>query len=244
MALESDEHLSEAHCSLGIIFLQSGFDFASAERELRRAIDINPSNSTAHLWLGDTLALSNRVDEALQEYSKADELDPLWAFLKWHIGWTKYYSRRYDEALRAFDESLELEPEGIYPRLFRALIFVEEGKFDEAINEAKKAVEMTSGLAYTLNILGYILGVSQRKEEAIKVIQQLEQGDRADVPRAYNLALVYLGLGEEAKAVELFEKAFEEHDATLLLYGRFPIFDGLKKSNEKFANIMKNVGLQ
>lgn len=244
MALEADENLSEAHCSLGIIILQSRFDFASAERELRRAIEINPSNSTAHLWLGDTLALSNRFDEALSEYSQADELDPLWAFLKWHIGWTKYYFRRYDEAIRAFDESLELDPDGIYPRLFKALVLVEEGKFDEAINEAKKAVENRSGLAYTLTILGYVLGVAQRKEEAAKVIQRLEIGDRAGGPRAFNLALVYLGMGEEAKAVELFEKAFEEHDTSLLLYGRFPIFDRLKKSNERFANIVKKVGME
>ena len=243
LAIDADPELAEAHCSLGIVSLQSDYDIPTAEREFKRAIELNSSYSTPHLWLGDTFGLSNRAAEAERENSRALELDPLWAFLKWHIGKTLYNTRRYYNALNLFNESLDLDPRGIYPRLFKGLIFVEKGKFDDALRETNKAVELTDRLSYCLSYLGYVLAVSQRKKEAAEIIDEITKGDRIGRSGAFDIGLVYLGLQEDERAVEFFEKAYRDREASMILFGHFPVFDRLKQTNEKFAEIMKKIGV-
>ncbi len=107
-ALELDESVAEAHTALGWYFYQFEFDWISAERELRRAIEINPNYATAHQWLGELLAQTKRFDEGQAETKLALEADPLSPVISFNIGWQLYLARRYDESIREFNRTLSL----------------------------------------------------------------------------------------------------------------------------------------
>src|SRR2546430_6587119 len=134
-ALALDDSLAEAHASLGLITAYYDWDFVGAERELRRAIELNPNYATAHQWLAENASSLKRHDEALAEIRRALELDPLSLIINRVYGDVLLYARRYDEAITQYRKTIEMDPN--FPTTHNSLGRAYEGKgmYDQAVAE-------------------------------------------------------------------------------------------------------------
>jgi tetratricopeptide (TPR) repeat protein len=141
-ALELDDSLAEAHTALGWYLMSFEYDWAGGERELRRAIDLNPNYATAHQWLGELLAQMKRFDEAEVEKKRALEADPLSPIISFNIGWQLFVTRRYDEALREFQRTATLYPDFALATSGLCWGYFAKGALDQAVPTCRKNLEL------------------------------------------------------------------------------------------------------
>jgi TolB-like protein/Flp pilus assembly protein TadD/class 3 adenylate cyclase len=213
-ALELDDTIGEGHTALGGVLGKEG-DFAHAREELRRAIQLNPNYATAHHWLAEAVLLPlGRFDEAIAELKRALELDPLSLMINAALGALYTSARRYDEALLQLRRTLDLDP-NFYPTvLFLAQMAELKGDHKTAVAGYHKALTLSGGDPSILCYLAYSLAMAGKREEALKVLVQLNQisADRSTslfIP-AFDFAIVHLGLGDRDEALRWLEKSYED----------------------------------
>ncbi|MDQ6651300.1 MAG: protein kinase, partial [Acidobacteriota bacterium] len=243
-ALELDETLAEAHASLGRVAARYAWDWTAAEKEFKRAIELNPRYATAHQWYGGYLETMGRLNEALAQRNLALELDPLSLVINFEAGLGLYYDRRYDQAIEQFQKTLELDPNFSPPQGFLLAAYEQKGMYDKAIAESKLAISQKgSEWPMAMAALGRVYAVSGKKAEAQAVINQLKQPSPEEHVLPYAIALVYAGLGEKDQAFAWLEKAYEER-AFAITQGlkRDPRWDSLR-SDPRFQDLMRRVGL-
>ena len=238
-ALRLDETLPEAHVVLAII-KQHEWDWAGAEREFRRALELNPSLIEAHNRYADYLSIMERHEEALAEIKRAQELDPLQIQLKRREAYLLNIARRYDEALELMQEAIKAElPRVVTPRSL-AFIYEMKGMYEEAIAQHQKVNsiegETTGGLCY----LGYALAAAGKKEEVEVILDKLNTTKEYVSPT--ELAALYAVLGDNDRAFALLEKAYAAHDLQLQYLKIEPHFDSLR-SDPRFQDLVRRVGL-
>ena len=208
-ALELDSSLAEAHTSLAYVKFSYDWDWNAAEAEFQRAIALNPNYATAHQWYGQFLRLMGREEEAIIEGRKSLDLDPLSLIINVEAGLPYHYLQRYDEALQHFRKALELEPNFALAHHDIGWVLEAEGKYAEAIVEFERAVRI-SDVAALWSALGHAYGMAGRRRDAMKVLQRLEElAEKHYVAPNYS-ATIYLGLGENDKAMDLYEKSYHE----------------------------------
>jgi TolB-like protein/DNA-binding winged helix-turn-helix (wHTH) protein/Tfp pilus assembly protein PilF len=207
LALESS--LSEAHTSLAYVEFSYDWDWNAAEAEFQRAIALNPNYATAHQWYGQFLRLMGREEEAILEGQKSLDLDPLSPIINVEAGLPYYYRRRYAEALQHFRKALEMEPNFALAHHDIGWVLEAEGKYPEAIEEFERAVRI-SDVAALWSSLGHAYGMAGRRQEAVKVLHRLEELSKKHYVAPNYAATVYLGLGENDKAMGLYERSYEE----------------------------------
>jgi TolB-like protein/Flp pilus assembly protein TadD len=174
-ALELDETLAEAHASLALARVDVDHDEAGAEREYRRAIELNPNYATAHHWYSDFLAALDRQDEAMAEIRRALELDPLSLVINATLGERLFYARRYDEALIQLHKTLEMD-DGFGPAHYLlGLTYEQKGMYLESIAELNRARELSGGSPWMVAALGHSLAMAGRRAEAQQVLVELKQ---------------------------------------------------------------------
>ena len=152
-ALEIDDRLSEAHASLAWILTVYDWDWLSAEKEYKRAIELNPNYATAHQWYALYLAINGRFDEAIVEAKRALELDPLSVINNASYGLVFYYSRHFDTAIEIFRKTLEVDQNLLIAHLWKGLALIEKAMYEEAIESFEKAVTIGGGMIYALGLL-------------------------------------------------------------------------------------------
>lgn len=215
-ALELDETLSEAHASLALARVDADHDEAGAEREYRRAIELNPNYATAHHWYSDFLAALDRQDEAMAEIRRALELDPLSLVINATLGERLFYARRYDEALAQLRRTLEMD-EGFVPaRYLLGLTYEQKGMYAEAIAELNRARELSGGSPWMVAALGHSLAMAGRRAEAEQVLVELKELSKRMRVSPYDIATVYTGLGEKTQALEWLQKLYKTHNKRLI----------------------------
>jgi tetratricopeptide (TPR) repeat protein len=238
-ALRLDDGLAEAHTSLASVQLRHDWDWGGAEREFRRAIELNPSYPTAHYWYGLYLAEVGRPEEAVAEVRRAQEVDPLSLNTSYHVGVVLYYVRRYDEAIEQLRSTLELEPGFVQGHRYLALACEQKRLYAEATAELQRAVALGGRSALLQSLLGHVDAVAGRKDQARKVARAL----RAQPGTApYHLAVLYAGLGEKEEALRWLEKAYAERSSWLTVLRADPRLDGLR-ADPRFEDLMRRVGL-
>ena len=134
-ALALDDSLAEAHASLALVAENYDYDWQTAEKEFRRAIQLNPDYATAHQWYAEYLAWQGRFDEALAESERARQLDPMSLIIATDRGAILFYARKYDRAIDQFRAVLDMDPGFGNARGFLAAAYVQQGKFAEALKE-------------------------------------------------------------------------------------------------------------
>lgn len=240
-ALEIDESLAEGYSALGMIKTFYEWDWEGAERELRRAVELNPNNSIAYQYLGIYHCVNGRFDESLAAFRQAHDLDPLSVGISEGLGWPFYYSRQYGQAIEQFQKTLEMEPDFENTRCRIGLAYMGKGMYEGAAEEFKKAYSMggdPDGLAW----LGHMYGITGRLDEARKVLAELlERSQQVYVP-PYDFAVVHAGLGEKDEAFEWLEKGAENHDYWLMFVKFDPMLDSLR-DDARFAGLLRRVGL-
>jgi TolB-like protein/Tfp pilus assembly protein PilF len=239
-ALELDDNLAEAHASLAGV-LQSGNDwnFKAAEVEFKQAIELNPNYATAHFWYGLNLLPLKRPDEALREFRRAEELDPLSPVVSTYVGFAMEKARRYDEAIAANLETTALFPDFAFGHWALAMAYRQKGMYQQAISEFKKAIELSAGRPDFMATLGHAHAVSGDKNQALKIAHQLE----ASHAPPFVMAIVYLGLGDKERTFTLLEQAYEQRFPSILPEAlQDPLFDPVR-ADPRFQELLGRLGL-
>ena len=241
LALKYDDSLAEAHTSLASIKAVADWDWQGAENEYRRAIELNPKYATAHHWYGAQLLLQGRFDEALQEIRKAQQLDPLSLGINKDLAVALLYARDYDKALEQCRKTLEIEPQFGAMFTYMAQIYELQQKYAEATAELEKAHaaapedgEVTYGLGQAYALMG-------RKDEALKISNELNQpGKQVYLPK--EAAYLYSLLGEKEQAIAILQKAAENHYLAVAELKMDPRLTELRK-DARIVELLRKIGL-
>lgn len=227
-AISLDPLSAEAHAAVGLVRFQYERDWEGAERELRRAVELNPNYPAGHQYLADLLKALGRFDEATAEMRTALELDPLSMAISTGLGHVLYLSRRYDDAIAQYRTALGLDPNFVLAHLWFGRPFLQQGRFDEAIAEIQQAVELSGGSTISLAVLGHALASAGRTEEAFRILADLKARAAQRYLPSYWVALIYTGLGDTGEALRWLERAYEERSSWLVWIGVEPRFDSLR----------------
>ena len=242
-ALQIDQSLAEAHNSVAAVKFWYEWDFAGAEKEFKRAIQLDPNYAPAHHWYCWFLLAMERFDEAIQEGERALDIDPLALPINMAVGKAYFYSRRYDESILQSQKTLEMDP-GFMPALFYlARASHQNGRQEEAIEIARKLVDASGGVLSLTAFLGYMYTGSKPDESRriLETLLPLIKNDQRYIS-AYPVALIYAGLGEADQALLWLENARDERALLLVYLNVDPAFDSLR-SHPRFIELRNLLAL-
>jgi serine/threonine-protein kinase len=209
-ALALEPNLAEAHPALAYVAMYYDWDWPAAEREFQLAIRLNPGYATARQWYGNFLVVLGRFQDSLDEFSKAVALDPLSPLKLGALGWSYYFARRYEEAVDQCRRALELEPSYPVAHLWLGLAYEQLARFGEAVAEFEEAARITDRSVASLGFLSHGYAVAGRESDARSVFDELIQLRARRHVSAYDLAVIQLGLGDNASASDWLERAYNE----------------------------------
>ena len=241
-ALELDNSLADAHNSIAYVKLTYDWDWTGAEAEFRRSIALNPGYAHGHHWYAHLLLSSGRGEEAMAEVNRALELDPVSPIINLHLGWHYLYTRQYDRALSQLDKTLELDPDYALAHWYRALAFEQKKMYPEALHEMARAKDLLPGNLAVQSDIGHVYAVSGDKGNAERVIGGLKEESARRYVNQYEIALIYIGLGQNGQAFKSLERAFREHSDMLVYLKVDPRLDPIR-SDSRFADLMHRVGI-
>jgi len=242
-ALEIDDSLAEAHTALGVIKFWHDWQFIEAGDEYRRAMELNPNSADAHLFYAHLLSNTGHHPEALIEVDRAKELDPYSPFLNALEGQFLLHAGKTATALNRLAETCEMAPRFWFPHLFAASAYIEKGDFTAAIQEARRATELSPAQSVSIAFEGYALAKLGKREEAQSVLDSLLQRSKERFVPPYHFALLYNGLGEQEEALTWLERGFAERDPKMAFLKVEPKWNNLR-SNEQFQDLERRVGLR
>jgi serine/threonine-protein kinase len=242
-ALARDERLAEAHTALAAAYMYHDRDFAAAEAEFKRAIELNPNYAIAHLWYANLLTAIRRPEAALVESRRAQELDPFSLIVNAVAGWTHYAARRQDEGLDRVQKTGELDRHFWAAHWYLGVFYEEKKMYREAIAAYERSIDLSGGLSRTIASLGHAYAISGQPDRAREVLGDLRRLSATHYVSAYAVAQIHAGLGDKEAALQWLEKALEERHGWVILLGVDPDFDGLR-SDPRFGDVMRRAGLQ
>ena len=240
-ALEIDADLAEARIVLGTVEFWFDRNWKDAETELKKAIALNPNNADAHRFYAVLLTSLGRGEESIGEIEIARKLDPLSLVINALKAQSFFYAERDAEAIEQANKTLEIEPNFWIAHIMLARIYIRQNKFDEAINEAKKAVQFSGGNSEAVSLEAYALAKSGRRDESFELLEDLKSNGRY-VP-SYNLAMIYNGLENREESLNNLEKAFAEKDARLILLKVEPKWNNLR-NEPRFIELMRQMNFE
>jgi tetratricopeptide (TPR) repeat protein len=240
-ALELDPSLAEAHVVLAYVKWEHDWDWAGSEEEFRRAIALNPNYATAHHWYATRLAALGRMDEARAESKRAEELDPLSLIIRGNIAWMHIFARRPDDALEQLRPTLEMDPNFASTHWFMALAYLQKGMYPEAVDAAKRNVELMRGYnPGSEATLAYAYALAGNKAEARRLLEALKQTARQRYVPPDWIAIAYAGLDDRDQAFAWLEKAYQEHSTLLPFLKVYSLFDRLR-DDPRFQDLVRRM---
>ncbi len=242
-ALSLDDSNAEAHLSLAMVKFRFDWDWEGAEREFRRALQLNHGYSGAHYWYSTYLTVSGRFDEAFAEAKIARELSPLSPVMHLSLGLLLYASEQNEEAIEQLRGTTALDANFPLSHIVLGLTFGRKGKFDEAIAEIKQALAIARTNPLWSGFLGQMYASSGKTADATEVLRQLQDVSKSRYVPPTAFAVVNAGLGRMDEAFRWLSRAVDERDGLLIYLKVGSIFDPLR-SDARFAEILKRVGLQ
>jgi TolB-like protein/DNA-binding winged helix-turn-helix (wHTH) protein/Tfp pilus assembly protein PilF len=240
-ALELDDELAEAHTSLGLIAQIYDWDWQTAEKEYRRAIQLDHNYATAHHWYAELLAYRGRFDEAFAEIELARQLDPLSLIIATDRGEILYLSRDYDRAIAQVRGVLEIEPNFLQAHYILVFSLVQKGLFADALADIEKWRGSDETL-WSLMMQAYVYGRSGQKVQARQALEKLEQLNRHRPMDPGPILLAQVGLGNKEAAFAWLEEAYAERSTAIPSLKVNPIYDPLR-DDPRFLGLMRRIGL-
>ena len=240
-AIDLDDNCAEAHTALAVLLFRADWDWARAEQEFRRGIEINSQSATGHHQYAMALAVLGRFDEALSEIRTANRLDPLSPVIGSGVGRILHLARRFDEALEQCMRTRELLPSfaGVY--WDQSMTYLRKGMFAEAIASAEKYQELSSDPSRGFQALGVIRAeMGEEKKARAYLAQLVELSKSRYIPSVY-LAHVYARLGDRDKAFEILNQGHALRDRHLVFVKCAPEFDPLRE-DPRFQELLEKIG--
>ena len=246
-ALEIDPTLGEPHAALATIKDGNEYDWAGAEKEYRRAIELSPNYATAYHWLAESLAMQGRFDESFAEFKKALEIDPMSLAISTDLGNAYYVNREYDRAIEHFKKLIEMDPNYVRTHFYLAKVYEEKGMIEEALQEFEKGfllegadpIDIAKGKRQLLEAFkrsgprGYWQKILEFYKEDIR---NGRSGHHVDMAKAY------ARLGERDEAFAALEKVFDSGEAAVMFLKVSPEWDNLR-GDPRLEDMLKRVGL-
>jgi serine/threonine protein kinase/Tfp pilus assembly protein PilF len=241
-ALELDDTLGEAHSTLGFCRLLFDWDFAAAEREYKRAIELSPNYANAHDGYSFYLKATGQHEAAIRECKRAQELDPLSLFATLSLGWAYYFARDYDAALAQTRKVLEMDANFGFAHWHAGKVYLQKGMWNEAVVALRQALNLVGGTPPFIAFLGHAYARAGKPREARQMLTQLLRLSQKQYVSSYFIALIYLGLGETDQTFAWLEQAYEERSGFLAFVGVEPMLDELR-GDARFEDLLRRVGL-
>jgi eukaryotic-like serine/threonine-protein kinase len=242
-ALELDETVAEAHASLAWVLFIYDWDWKSAERAFRRAIELNPHYASARQWYAFLLASQNKCEEGLVEAHTALELDPSSVSMRRTIGWLYYYARRYDQARDHLARAIEMNPTAEESYRVLGFVLAELGNLGEAERVLREATALPGPGTYAISALGYVLARAGRRTEAEAQLGELTKLAAHGYISPVAFAVIHTGLGNADAVLDWTEKAYQERRGWLAYLTVNPLLDSLK-GNPRFEALIDRMGLR
>lgn len=240
-ALELDQELAEAHCSLGFARLLYDWDFPGARASFQRALKINPSYATAQDGYGFYLKAVGRHKEAIEKGKQALQLDPLSAFAHVSLSYAYYFARDYARAIAECERALEMDPRSSFAFRTIGQSKLALGDSAGAIEALERAVEFARGGTVFDSALGFVYGSIGAEEKARKILRELTEGRKHGYVSSFDLALLHLGLGQADDALAALENAYEERSGFIPFLNVEPMMDTLRH-RPAFQALLRRVG--
>jgi TolB-like protein/Flp pilus assembly protein TadD len=240
-ALRLDGTLAEAHASLGYVRLFD-WDWSEAEKEYRRAVELNPNYPTAHHWYALYLTAMGRHAEAVAEIKRAQELDPLSLPIGVGVGWHFFLTRQYDRAIAEYQGVLEMEPNFYMAHLWLGLAYAHKGMFKEALEEYARAAALAGGGPLVLAAEGHACALLGQRAQARRLLAELQELSQERYVSPYYVAAVHTALGERDEAFAWLDLAYENRSEGMVWLKVDPTLDSLR-SSPRFAELVRGVGL-
>ena len=241
-ALEIDDTVAEAHSALAFAHWTYDWDMRNAEKEFKRAIELNPNYSTAHMWYSNFLVMSDRAEEGLVEIEKALTLDPLSLTIKACSGSMFYFAGQYDRAINQCSNTLEMNPNFLLARHILTLTYEQQSKYMDAIKEGNEIRKFSNSPQYIAS-LAYAYARSRNTEKANELLEELLKMSKEEYVSGYHIASIYSGLNKKDSVFFWLEKAIEERSTSLTLLKVDPMFKNLH-SDRHFNELLKKIGLE
>ena len=226
-AIAIDEGLVEAHVSLAYALSTYDWDWSSAEREFKRAIELNPSYATAHHWYARHLTRLGRFDEARTEISRAAALDPRAPYISANIGEVEYFAGRSDRAVDTLRKLTDEDPQFARGHHALGLAYLEQRRLKEGIAELQTAANLLAGDG-TVAALGYAYATAGDTAEAWKILAEMQARATREFVSPYLIAPVMVGLGEREQAIRELDEAYRVRDSWLTQLAVDPKFASLR----------------
>jgi adenylate cyclase len=237
-ALTLDENLGEAHAALGAGYMAfAPSNFALGDRELRHAIELSPSLALAHSYLGNSLVRQGRIDEGLEEYLKARELDPLSSILARGVALPYYFKRDYARALELLRQANELGP--AFTSTWEIGVYIQNGLFNETLAELEKAKGERKNDSILIYDTGMVYAAQGKRAEALQIIKELEEMSGANLSEAHWIAKIYAALNEKEMAFSWLERGLAA-GAIGVFYKDEPVWDPIR-SDPRFEALVKKM---
>jgi tetratricopeptide (TPR) repeat protein len=242
-AVELDHTLAEPHASLAFIAETHEWDWATAEREYKHALELKPGDARAHNWYAGYLTYAGRFDEGISEAKRARDLDPLSLPINNALAGRLLAGSRYDEALQQVQETLELDTHFAPAHQTLGWVYLRSGKHEEAIREFQNALQLSGTEDTDLQLdLGFAYAVTGKQDEARRILAKLEKLHEQGVVPSGSVAILHGALGESNEAFAWLEKAYEERDPQLTYIKAGRRFEPLRK-DPRFEKLVHRVGL-
>jgi tetratricopeptide (TPR) repeat protein len=244
-ALELDDNLAEAHRASAALLLYHDYKWSDAEREFRRALELNPNLVDAHLWLADGLVAVGRLDEAVVEARRAVQLNPYSVLANSRLAQNLFFARRFDEAVDVSRGMLELAPG--YGHWVIGLVNEQKGDLNSAITEYQEAIKFAGGnpdlKTWVPASLGHAYAIAGKKAEALRIVSELTELSSLIRVDPGVFAIVYAGLGDKDRAFEWLTKGYDDRPSTAMRIKVEPRLESLH-SDPRFDDFVKKMGLE
>jgi TolB-like protein/DNA-binding winged helix-turn-helix (wHTH) protein/Tfp pilus assembly protein PilF len=241
-ALGINDQLAEAYTSLGVIAEMYEWNWPEAEKNFKRAIELDPNYSVAHEFYGDGyLSLIGKNEEGIEEIRKAHELDPLSPIIATDLAKRLSLEKKYAEAVTEFKNILDVDPDFVQAQYYLAETYEQMGLYPEAISELKK-IKSWEDLPLTLEELGYIYARQGKRHEALQMIAELQRRSTHHYTDSASAARIYIALGDKDSAFVWLQKGYDEHSPHMILIDADSAYDPLR-SDPRFQNLVRRIGL-
>jgi eukaryotic-like serine/threonine-protein kinase len=240
-ALQIDPYSAEAHAALGYVWHYE-WRWADAERELRRAVELNPSYSLARIWYANLLMSRSRMKEAIEQVLAARDLDPFSLIVNTNVGWVLDRAGRHDDAVAQLRQTIAMDSDYVQGRWRLASALMSAGRFTEALEHVRRVVVLTDSSPAALAAVATIYGRAGRRDEAREILARLLDRSRHQYVSPASIASVFTELGDVEAAVTWYEKAFAE-GSNAIAYLDEPSNAPLRH-NRRFQSLRARAGLK